>query len=415
MWKNTATKEEQRRLLARRLAYVLVVLVLMLAAYFYGRSESPAGVSAENRESVALYAEALETVDEDYVGQEDIDPKKQTYGAIEGMIETLEDEGHTRFLSPEEIEQSRQGLSSTYVGVGIKLNDKDGEVVVTSPIADSPAEEAGIESGDVLVAVDGESVQEENIKEIGDKVRGPEGTEVALTMLRDEEERDFNVERAELEVSAASWSLIPGTDVAHLRLTSFSENSAEKLAEATAEARAAGAERFVLDLRDNSGGLVSQAEDVAAQFLPAGSTVFIRKEADAEQEATYVPDGNEPLDAPLAVLVNEGSASSAEIVAGALRDNERARVVGETTFGTGTVLDEYSLSDGSAILLGIAEWLTPSGDFIRESGIEPDVEVSLEEGQEPHTPEESTDLSKEEVFGQDAQLERAFAVLQEGE
>lgn len=415
MWKNTATKEEQRRLLARRLAYVLVVLVLMLAAYFYGRSESPAGVSAENRESVALYAEALETVDEDYVGQEDIDPKKQTYGAIEGMIETLEDEGHTRFLSPEEIEQSRQGLSSTYVGVGIKLNDKDGEAVVTSPIDDSPAEEAGIESGDVLVAVDGESVQGENIKEIGDKVRGPEGTEVGLTMLRDEEERDFNVERAELEVSAASWSLIPGTDVAHLRLTSFSENSAEKLAEATAEARAAGAERFVLDLRDNSGGLVSQAEDVAAQFLPAGSTVFIRKEADVEQEATYVPDGNEPLDAPLAVLVNEGSASSAEIVAGALRDNERARVVGETTFGTGTVLDEYSLSDGSAILLGIAEWLTPSGDFIRESGIEPDVEVSLEEGQEPHTPEESTDLSKEEVFDRDAQLERAFAVLQEGE
>lgn len=415
MWKNTATKEEQRRLLARRLAYVLVVLVLMLAAYFYGRSESPAGVSAENRESVALYAEALETVDEDYVGQEDIDPKKQTYGAIEGMIETLEDEGHTRFLSPEEIEQSRQGLSSTYVGVGIKLNDKDGEVVVTSPIDDSPAEDAGIESGDVLVAVDGESVQGENIKEIGDKVRGPEGTEVGLTMLRDEEERDFNVERAELEVSAASWSLIPGTDVAHLRLTSFSENSAEKLAEATAEARAAGAERFVLDLRDNSGGLVSQAEDVAAQFLPAGSTVFIRKEADAEQEATYVPDGNEPLDAPLAVLVNEGSASSAEIVAGALRDNERARVVGETTFGTGTVLDEYSLSDGSAILLGIAEWLTPSGDFIRESGIEPDVEVTLKEGQEPHTPEESTDLSKEEVFDQDAQLERAFAVLQEGE
>lgn len=402
-------------MLARRLAYVLVVLVLMLAAYFYGRSESPAGVSAENRESVALYAEALETVDEDYVGQEDIDPKKQTYGAIEGMIETLEDEGHTRFLSPEEIEQSRQGLSSTYVGVGIKLNDKDGEVVVTSPIGDSPAEEAGIESGDVLVAVDGESVQGQNIKEIGDKVRGPEGTEVGLTMLRDEEERDFSVERAELEVSAASWSLIPGTDVAHLRLTSFSENSAEKLAEATAEARAAGAERFVLDLRDNSGGLVSQAEDVAAQFLPAGSTVFIRKEADAEQEATYVPDGNEPLDAPLAVLVNEGSASSAEIVAGALRDNERARVVGETTFGTGTVLDEYSLSDGSAILLGIAEWLTPSGDFIRESGIEPDVEVSLEEGQEPHTPEESTDLSKEEVFDRDAQLERAFAVLQEGE
>ncbi len=415
MWKNTTTKEERRRLLARRLSFVLVALVLMLASYLYGRSESPAGVSAENRESVALYAEALETVEEDYVGQEAIDPKEQAYGAIEGMLETLGDEGHTRFLSPVESEQSRQGLSSTYVGVGIKLDNKDGEVVVTSPIDGSPAEEAGIESGDVLVAVDGKSVQGENIKEIGDKVRGPEGSEVELTMLREGEERDFTVERAELEVSAASWSLIPDTDVAHLRLASFSENSAEKLAEATAEARLAGAERFVLDLRDNTGGLVGQAKEVAAQFLPAGSSIFIRKDADGEEEVTYVPDGNEPLDAPLVVLVNEGSASSAEIVAGALRDNERARVVGETTFGTGTVLDEYTLSDGSAILLGVAEWLTPNGDFIRGSGIEPDVEVSLKEDQEPRTPEETRDLSKEEVFEEDAQLERAFEVLQEGE
>ncbi len=402
-------------MLARRMAFVFVALVLMLASYLYGRSESPAGVSAENRESVALYVEALETVEKDYVGQEAIDPKKQTYGAIEGMLKTLGDEGHTRFLSPEEIEQSRQGLSSKYVGVGIKLDNKDGEVVVTSPLDGSPAEEAGIESGDVLVSVDGESVKDEDIKDIADKVRGPEGSKVELTMLRDEEERDFNVERTELEVSAASWNLIPGTDVARLRLASFSENSADKLAEATAEARAAGAERFVLDLRDNAGGLVGQADDIASQFLPAGSSIFIRKNADSEEEVTYVPDNNEPLDAPLVVLVNKGSASSTEIVAGALRDNERARVVGETTFGTGTVLDEYTLSDGSAILLGIAEWLTPNGDFIRGSGIEPDVEVSLKEGQEPRTPEKTRDLSKEEVFKEDAQLERAYEVLQEGD
>lgn len=415
MWKNTAIKGEQRRLLARRLAFVLVVLVLVLAAYLYGRSESPAGVSAENRESVALYVEALETIREDYVGREAIDSEEQTYGAIEGMLETLGDEGHTRFLSPEEIEQSRQGLSSTYVGVGIKLDNKDGEVVVTSPIDGSPAEEAGIESGDVLVAVDGDSVQGEDVKEIADEVRGPEGSEVELTMLRDEEERDFNVERAELEVSTASWNLIPGTDVAHLRLTSFSENSAEKLAEATAEARAAGAERFVLDLRDNAGGLVGQAREVAAQFLPGGSVIYIQKDAEGNEEEITVPADNVPLDAPLVVLVNGGSASSAEIVAGALRDNERAEVIGETTFGTGTVLKEFTLSDGSAIQLGIKEWLTPDGDFIRGSGIDPDIEVSLEEGQEPHTPEETSDLSKEEVFEEDAQLERAFEVLQAGE
>ncbi len=262
--------------------------------------------------------------------------------------------------------------------------------------------------------MDGESVKGEGFEEIGEKVRGPEGTQVDITVLRDDEEREFTVERAELEVPTASWNLISGTDIAHLRLASFSENSAAKLEGAITEARQAGAQGFVLDLRDNPGGLIDQVDEMVAQFLPAGSGVYIRKDADGEEEETTVPEGNEPLDVPLVVLVNEGSASSAEIVAGALRDNGRAKVVGETTFGTGTVLDEYVLSDGSTILLGIAEWLTPNGDSIRGDGIEPDIEATLEEDQEPRTPDESKDLSREEIFAEDAQLERAFEVLQEG-
>ena len=391
---------------------LLAVLMLVLAAYLYGRSQSPAGLSAEDEESVALYAEALREVREDYVDKEAVNPEEQTYGAIEGMLESLDDEGHTRFLTPEEIEKNREGLSSTYVGIGVQLEDKDDEVVVSSPIDGSPAKEAGVEPGDVLVAVDGESVQEEDVKEISERVRGPEGSEVELTVLRDGEEREFTVERAEVEVPAATWNLVPGTDEAHLRLTSFSENSAEKLRDAISAAREAGAERFVLDLRNNGGGLVGQAEEIAAQFLPAGSGIYIRSDADGEDEERFVPDDNEPLNVPLVVLVNEGSASSAEILAGALRDNGRAKVVGETTFGTGTVLEEQVLSDGSAILLGIAEWLTPNGDFIRGSGIEPDVEAVLEEEQEPRTPTETENLSKEEIFAEDDQLERAFEVLQ---
>lgn len=395
------------------MALLLVVLVLVLAAYLYGRSQSPAGVSGENKESVALFVEALNAIEEGYVDQEEVDPKEQTYGAIKGMLDSLGDEGHTRFLTPEEAEKSREMISSKYVGIGVRLEEKDDEIVVASPMDGSPAEEAGIESGDVLIAVDGESVKGMDFKEIGEKVKGPEGTKVDLTMLRDEEERDFSVERAELEVPAASWNLIPGTDVAHLRLTSFSENSAAKLKEAIDEARQAGAKRLVLDLRDNPGGLVEQAEEVAAQFLPAGDVVFIRRDADGEEQETTVPEDNEPVDVPLVVLVNEGSSSSAEILAGALRDNDRAKVIGQTTFGTGTVLSEYTLSDGSSILLGVAEWLTPNGDSIRGSGIEPDIEVELEEGQEPHRPDDTQGLSKEEIFEEDAQLERAFEVLEQ--
>jgi carboxyl-terminal processing protease len=413
MWRENMTKVDRRVVIVRVMALVLVMLVLMLAAYLYGLSRSPAGVSEEDRESVALFVEALRAVQEDYVDQETVDPEEQTYGAIKGMIDSLGDEGHTRFLSPEEVEKSREAVSSTYVGIGVRLEEKDDEIVVKASMDGSPAKETGIQSGDVLVAVDGESVTAEEFEEVGERIRGPEETYVDLTVLRDEEEREFVVERAELEVPVSSWRLIPGTDVAHLRLSSFSENSAEKLEASIAEAESAGAERFVLDLRDNPGGLVEQAEEVGAVFLPAGSDVYIRKDADGNEEETSVPEDNEPLDAPLVVLVNEGSTSSAEIVAGALRDNGRAQVVGETSFGTGTVLSEYPLSDGSAILLGVAEWLTPNRDSIRGAGIEPDVEVELEEDQEPNTPNETEGLTREEIFEEDAQLERAFEILRQ--
>jgi len=411
VWKDTATKADRRRTNIRRAALYLVVFVLVLAAYLYGRSQSPAGISAEDRETLTLFAEALDAVKDEYVDQEAVDPEEQTYGAIKGMIDSLGDEGHTRFLTPEEFGETEERISGKYVGVGIQLGNKDDEIVVSAPIDNSPAEEAGIRSGDVLMAVDGESVQGEEMEEIAEKVRGPEGSLVELTVLRDGEQREFSLERAELEVPTASWNLIPGTDVAHLRLVFFSERSAEALEGAISEAGEAGAERFVLDLRNNTGGVLEEAEKIAAQFLPAGSEIYTRKEADGAEERT-VPEDNEPLNAPLVVLVNKGSASSSEIIAGAFRDDGRAEVVGETTFGAGTVLAKHPLSDGSALLLAVAEWLTPNGDFIRGAGIEPDIEVELEDGQEPRTPDETEDLSKEEIFAEDAQLERAFEVLQ---
>jgi carboxyl-terminal processing protease len=398
-------------MLVRRVALVLMVLVLVLAAYLYGRSQSLAGIPPEDKKSVDLYAQALKTVREDYVDQESIDSNKQTYAAIGGMLDSLGDKGHTRFLTPDEVEKNREGLSEKYVGVGIRLKEKDSEAVVSSPIDGSPAKAAGIKSGDVLVAVDGESVEGEKVEDISKKVRGPEGSEVELTVRRDGEEKKFSIERAELKVPAASYQIVPGTDVAQVRLTAFSENSAETLKNTIAEAQAAGAKRFVLDLRDNAGGLVEQAEKVAAQLLPEGSGIYIRKDANGQEEQK-VPKGDEPLDAPMVVLVNKGTASAAEILAGALEDDNRAKLVGETTFGTGTVLDQYPLSDGSAVLLAVAEWLTPRGNFIRGAGITPDVEVKLDKDQQPITPDEAKDLSKKEIFDQDVQLERAYEALE---
>ena len=188
--------------------------------------------------------------------------------------------------------------------------------------------------------------------------------------------------------------------------------SAEKLHEAFEEARAAGARRFILDLRDNPGGRLDQAVEMAGDFLEPGSVVYVREDASGGREQIEVDRGTDPTGVSMAVLVNGGTASSAEILAGALRDNDRATVIGETTFGTGTVLSEFVLRDGSAILLGVAEWLTPDGDFIRETGIEPDVKVPLASGAQPLTPSEARDLSKEEILKRDAQLARAFENLQ---
>ena len=413
MWKSTASGGDRRRTVTRILLVVTLVLATALGAYAYGRSQSPAALEERDRESLALYAEALDMVRDDYVDQEAIDPEKQTYGAIEGMLDTLGDEGHTRFLTPEEREENREGLSETYEGIGIEVEPRDDKIVVVAPIEGSPADRAGVRAGDVVIAVNGKSSRGEEMSEIIEEIKGPEGTDVTLTILRDEEERVFDLERAQIERPVASWILIPESDVALVRLASFSDDSAEKLAQAFEEARAAGARSFVLDLRNNAGGRLDQAVDMAGDFLEPGSVVYLREDASGVREEIEVEGGAEPTDAPMAVLVNEGTASSSEILAGALRDNDRAIVIGETTFGTGTVLSEFVLGDGSAILLGVAEWLTPDGDFIRETGIAPEVEVALSEGTEPLTPEEARDLSKEEILERDAQLARAFENLRD--
>ena len=425
MRKGIATGVARRPALVWRMALLLAVIVLVLVAYLYGRSQSSkslseedsenvalAGLSEEDKQNVTLYAEALKAVREDYIDRKALSPREQAYDAIRGMLDSVGDKGHTRFLTPEEVEYDHESYSNKGVGIGVRLKNRGDKIIVSSLVDDSPAQRAGIESGDILIAVDGESVQGKDATEVAEKVEGPEGSGVKLSVYRDGEEREFSLESAQLDLQPASWNLLPGTDMAHLRLTSFSENSAEELNRAVTEARQAGAGRFVLDLRDNEGGYVEQAEEVAALFLPAKTIVYVQRNADDEEKKAAIPDDNVSSDAPLVVLVDEGSASASEILAGALKDNDRAKIIGETTFGAGTVIYEYALSDGSAIKLATDEWLTPNGDFIRGSGIEPDVEAGLKEGQGASTPAEGRGLSKEEISAKDAQLQRAFEVLQ---
>lgn len=410
-WFETGKKPGRRRFV-RWMALGAGVLVLVSASYYAGLSRGPAGLPEESQEGVALYAEALDLIQDEYVDQEALDPDEQARAAIQGMIDSLGDKGHTRLLTPGESERNEESISGRYVGVGIQIEERDGEAVVSAPIDGSPAAESGVESGDVIVSVNGENVEDLELPQISERVRGEEGSRVELILRRGGEEREVTLERSEIDVSSASWSMIPDTRTAHLRLSSFSAESAGELEETLGEARDAGAERFVLDLRDNPGGRLDQAVEAAGLFLEPDSVVYIRQ--DAEGDRTKVrTSGDDPVQAPMTVLVNGGTASSSEILAGALRDNGRARVVGTTTFGTGTVLKPYELDDGSELLLGIAEWLTPDGDFIRENGIEPSVRAELGEGQETLYPDDEDGLSREEILTRDDQLERAIELVRD--
>jgi carboxyl-terminal processing protease len=223
---------------------------------------------------------------------------------------------------------------------------------------------------------------------------------------------EITITRAEVTVPSVSWRMLPD-DVAFVRLSSFDDDAGRELREALAAAQEQGARAVILDLRNNPGGLLDQAIDVASQFLPAGTTVLLEENREGDREATSARSGG-ALELPLIVLINENSASSSEIVSGALQDAGRATLVGETTFGTGTVLTPFRLSDGSRLLLGTQQWLTPEGRLIRGQGIEPDESVTLPEEVAPLSPAEAAELPAANLReSPDLQLSRAIELASE--
>ena len=252
------------------------------------------------------------------------------------------------------------------------------------------------------------------LNEVVDRIRGKKGTEVLLTIFRPDlnESLEISVTRDEINVPAATWAMIPGTDVALIRLNQFSANLNDELVKAVESAEAAGATSLVLDVRNNPGGLLAQAVEVTSQFLKDGN-VLLQEDADGNRENFEVVPNGIATDIPIVVLINRGSASSSEIFAGAIQDHERGLVVGETTFGTGTVLRPFELEGGAALLLGTSQWLTPEGRLIRKQGIEPDVAVEVSVGTDLLSPLELKELTVTELLeSEDAQLLKALDLLE---
>lgn len=348
-----------------------------------------------------------------FIDQETLDDTQLTYGAINGLIQSLGDEGHTRFLTPEEVQRQRTDISGKFFGIGAQVGLEDGLPVIIAPIDGSPAEQAGVKAGDIIIEVDGEDVTTLPLNEVVDRIRGEEGVAVVLTIFRPDvnESMEISIVRGEIKLDAATWTMVPGTDVALIRLSQFSANLNDDVVAVVKEAETAGAKRLILDVRNNPGGLLDQAIKVTSQFLPEGN-VLLQEDAEGKREAFAVKPGGVATQIPLVVLANRGSASSAEIFAGAIQDNERGQVIGETTFGTGTVLTPYELNDGSALLLGTSQWLTPDGRLIRKQGIDPDIVVEVPAGSDLLAPGEVETLTVPELLNsEDAQLLKALEVL----
>jgi carboxyl-terminal processing protease len=308
--------------------------------------------------------------------------REQAYDAIREMLELLDDP-YTRFMDPQEFRNMQIDTSGELTGVGIQLSqdEETKELIVVSPIEDTPAFDAGIMARDVIVQIDGQSTEGMDTNEAVNLIRGPVGTQVNLTIRRGEQELDFLLDRALIEIHPVRYSVQQqGNDqIGYIRLNQFSANASEEMRQAIQDLESQGVAGYVLDLRINPGGLLYASIDIARMWIDDGLIVStVSRQGVAEQE---VANSSALTDKPLVVLVDGGSASASEILSGALQDNDRAVLVGTQTFGKGLVQSVRGLGDGSGLAVTVAKYLTPSGRDINQQGIEPDIVVELSEEQ----------------------------------
>jgi carboxyl-terminal processing protease len=352
-----------------------------------------------DEQAFELYWEVWGIVQRDFYGELP-SSDEMTYAAIQGMINALDDP-YTAFVEPKAAAVRAEDASGEYEGIGAYVDlDEEGRLVIVQPFEGSPAEEAGLLPGDRIIAVDGESIVGLTLYEAIGMVRGPAGTDVTLLVEREGEPEPFEVTvtRAHFEIEITQVEMLDG-NIGYIRLREFTANAGEKVEEGLEQLLAEEPRGVIFDLRYNPGGWLDQAVEVADLFLDE-SVILTQRWKDGSEQVFSAKDGDIGEDIPLVVLVDRGSASASEIVAGALQDHGRAVLIGEVTFGKGAVQLVYSLSDGSQLIVTSARWFTPNNQPIHGVGLTPDIEVPWPEELEP---------------GEDPQLDRAIEYLLTGE
>jgi carboxyl-terminal processing protease len=335
--------------------------------------------SEDEYKYLRIFTDALRIVKENYVEQ--VSMKDLIYGALNGMTKSLDP--FSSFFTPKQYESFRQETEGEFGGVGIEIGMEKGRPVVISPIEGTPAFRAGIKSGDVILEINGEDTSNMSLIDVVQRIRGKVGTKVQLTIYRKGMEKPMKIEleRALIKIESVKWTTLG--DVGYIKLSQFNENVSVQVERALKELVSKRVKGIILDLRNDPGGLLGEAVNVADLFLPEGKLVVYTRSRNGETQKYFarrkpaVPD-----ELPVIVLINKGSASASEIVAGALQDYKRAVILGEKSFGKASVQNIIPLEDGSALKLTVAHYYTPLGRLIHNKGIVPDVQVAMDEKQE---------------------------------
>ena len=379
----------------------------------YNIVNAPTNISeSKNTKNIdfSLFWQAWERVEQKFVDKKKLEPQKMFYGAIKGMVASLEDP-YTFFLTPDENKQSKDDLGGKFEGIGAQLGLKDNRVVVIAPLKDSPAEKVGVMAGDFINQVDGNLTKNMTLNQTVSKIRGEKGTKVKLIIERAGKEMEKTIIRNVIKVSSVEVSTeklnkckTNCPEIAYLKLNQFGENTndewdsaVESIAKQWKNKEVKG---MVLDLRDNPGGYLESSVHLAGEFLPLGALV-VKQESTVSENRTYkVLRAARLPDIPVVVLINRGSASASEILSGALRDHKRAKLVGEKSFGKGSVQEALDLDKGAGLHVTVAKWILPNGDWIMGKGIEPDIKIE-------NKITEGNTLTKQN----DSQLQKAIELL----
>ena len=408
-----------RRAFVQTVFTFTLLVIAFLGGWFGHQGFANTFISSNQSQSYAnLIQQAWTDIDQNYVDRKAVNYQQMSYQAIRAMLDVLHDTGHTRFLTPADVRSENQQLSGTFTGIGIYLRQDPTtkQLIITSTIPGAPAEKAGFKRGDILLAVDGHSVVGKDIDAVSSLIQGKAGTSVSITVQRPSTQQKLTIKvlREQITVPNVVMHYISEDHIADIQIVQFASGVSDQLKTALNQAQNLGATGIILDLRDDPGGYLQEAVDTASEFIAHGNVLL---EQDSKGQRTPYPVDGNPVNTsiPIVVLVNNNTASAAEIVSGALQDDNRGIIMGEKTFGTGTVLEEFSLSDGSAILLGTREWLTPKGHFIRNLGISPNIQVVLNAKIAPITPDDENagHLTEQQILNSgDTQVIAAIRYLE---